>query len=296
MLTLWPLSQGEIDGVEEDLIDRLFADETKWPARPRDDPRGLVGRLLHGGYPEAIQPEAEDRRRAWFGAYITTILQRDVREIANIEGLTDLPRLLALLAGRTCSLLNFADLSRSLMIPQTTLKRYMTLLEATFLVQPLPAWSTHLGKRLVKAPKLALNDTGLLAYLLGVDETRLKQDRSLLGGLLENFVRMELCKQATWSVVQPRLFHFRTQTGQEVDIILENAAGKLVGIEVKSSAQITGDDFKGLRALQELAGRRFVQGVVFYTGAEPVPFGPRLWALPMAYLWQRASGSKAVRR
>jgi len=296
ILTLWPLSQGEIGGVEEDFLDRLFAVEMRWPASLRVERMELLRRVLGGGYPEVIQRETEDRRRAWFGAYLTTILQRDVREIANIEGLTDLPRLLALLATRTSSLLNLADLSRSIVIPQTTLKRYMTLLEATFLVQPLPAWSTHLGKRLVKAPKLVLNDTGLLAYLLGVNEQRLEEGRTLLGGLLENFVVMELRKEASWSASQPRLFHFRTQTGHEVDIVLENAAGKLVGVEVKSSASVTADDFKGLRALQELTGRRFLRGVVLYTGSERVPFSPHQLALPIAHLWQRASGSKRNRQ
>lgn len=296
ILTLWPLSQGEIEGAEEDFIDRLFAKELRWPAKAALDRTEVIERVLRGGYPEVLQRETEDRRRAWFGAYLTTILQRDVREIANIEGLTDLPRLLALLATRTSSLLNLADLSRSIVIPQTTLKRYMSLLEATFLVQPLPAWSAHLGKRLVKAPKLVLNDTGLLAYLLGVNGQRLAEDRTLLGGLLEDFVVMELRKQASWSATGPRLFHFRTPTGHEVDIVLENAAGRLVGVEVKSSASVTADDFKGLRALQELTGRRFLRGVVLYTGSERVPFGPHQWALPITDLWQRVSNPKTPRR
>jgi len=292
ILTLWPLSQGEIEGREEDFLDRLFAVEMKLPAQVGMDRAGLFRRLLRGGYPEVLGRESEDRRRAWFGSYITTILQRDVREISNIEGLTALPRLLALLATRAGSLLNLADVSRSIDLPQSTLKRYMTLLEATFLALPLPAWSSNLGKRLVKAPKLVLSDTGLLAYLLGMNDERLSSVSPLPGGVLENFVVMELRKQATWSKTRPQLFHFRTQTGQEVDIVLEDGAGHLVGVEVKSGASVTSGDFKGLRALQEMTGRRFKRGVVLYAGSEPVPFGPALLALPVAHLWSRASAGQ----
>src|SRR5262249_54028092 len=155
---------------------------------------------------------AEDRRSAWFGSYITTLLQRDVRDLAHIEGLTAVPRLLAVLAARTTALLNFSELSRSIAMPQSTLKRYLALLETTFLLQPLPAWSSNLGKRLVKAPKVVLSDTGLIASLLAVNKERLIADRGLAGPLLENFAVMELRKQAAWSRTQPQLFHFRTQT------------------------------------------------------------------------------------
>ncbi len=161
----------------------------------------------------------------------------------------------------------------------------MALLETTFLVRTLPAWSGNLGKRLVKAPKLVLSDTGLMCQLQGLDQARLAADTNLLGPLLENFVVMELLKQVAWSRTQARLFHFRTQAGQEVDIVLEDPTGRLVGIEVKAGGTVTAQDFKGLRALAELTGRRFRRGLVLYTGNESVPFGPRLHALPVSSLW-----------
>jgi uncharacterized protein len=292
ILTLWPLSQGEIDGVEENLVDRLFSAQFALPRIPskdagtRDD---LLDRVLRGGYPEALGRRTEERRREWFGAYITTILQRDVREMANIEGLTELPRVLTMLATRASSLHNLADISRSINIPQSTLRRYITLLETTFLLSPLPAWSSNLGKRLVKAPKLALNDTGLLAYLLGANKERFEEDSSVLGRALENFVVTELRKQSSWGRMKPQLFHFRTQSDQEVDVVMEDAAGHLVGVEVKASATVTSGDFKGLRALQEMTGNRFTRGVLLYTGAEALPFGPDLFALPFASLWRPLS-------
>ncbi len=292
ILTLWPLSQGEIEGIEENLVDRLFSTPFTLPqtsskgAGTRAD---LLDRVARGGYPEAFGRKTEERRRDWFGSYITTILQRDVREIANIEGLTDLPRVLKLLATRASSLHNLADISRSIDIPQSTLRRYLTLLEATFLLSPLPAWSSNMGKRMIKAPKLALSDTGLLTYLLGANKERLAQDSDALGRSLENFVVTELRKQSSWGKTKPQLFHFRMQAGQEVDVVMEDAAGHLIGVEVKASATVTSGDFKGLRALQELTGNRFIRGVMLYTGTEAVPFGADLFALPIASLWRSLS-------
>jgi predicted AAA+ superfamily ATPase len=286
ILTLRPLSQGEIEDVEEGFIDAAFSEA---PVPLREEPEGavdLIERILRGGYPEVLGRGAEARRRAWFGSYITTILQRDVRDLSNIEGLTELPRLLSLLAARVASLVNYAELSRSASMPQSTLKRYISLLQATFLVQLLPAWSGNLGKRLVRSPKLLVCDTGLISSLQGLNAGRLDANPTLAGPLLENFVAMELMKQSTWSRTQPRLFHFRTQTGQEVDIVLEDAAGYVVGIEVKAAATVGARDFKGLRALAEATGERFRRGIVLYTGRSSVPFGNDLYALPVSSLWE----------
>jgi predicted AAA+ superfamily ATPase len=166
------------------------------------------------------------------------------------------------------------------------LKRYIALLETTFLIQMLPPWSSNLGLRLVKSPKLYLSDTGLLVHLLGTDRERLQKNPSQFGHVLEDFVVTELRKQASWSKTRPRLFHYRNQTGQEVDIVLEGDGGRIVGIEVKAGATITAEDFKGLRHLAEAAGDRFHRGVLLYGGKEPLPFGPGLCALPITALWQ----------
>ncbi len=286
ILRLWPFSQGELEGVTETFIDGLFAAKLHAESPRHESLASLRGRIITGGYPEVVSRTKEDRRRAWFESYITTILQRDVRDLANIEGLTNLPRLLALIASRSPALLNLAELSRTLAIPHSTLKRYMALLEATFLILHLPAWSGNLGKRLVKTSKLVLNDTGLMAHLLGADMERLAAG-GFIGPLVENFVIMELTKQITWSATRPQMFHFRTQTGQEVDIVLEDRAGKLVGIEVKASATVTTKDFRGLQAFAEATGKRFHRGVVLYTGKEGISFGSNLYALPLGTLWHK---------
>ncbi len=283
--TLWPLSQGELEQVPDNFVDALFKTKLATTGIVAENWNQTVQRMVQGGYPEMLQRLSEERRRAWFGSYITTILQRDVRDITNVRDLGDLPRLLTLIASRASSLLDYADLARSLSIPQTTLKRYTGLLEATFLIQTLPAWFTNIGKRLVKAPKLLLTDTGLLVHLLGVDSSRLRTDRTLAGGMLENFVALELLKQRGWSKLQPKLFHFRNSNGDEADLVLEDRAGNIVGVEVKASATIDASHFKGLKILADAAGDRFVRGVVLYGGKAAVPFGKNLHALPLSALW-----------
>ena len=294
IVPLWPFSQGEIEGVVEGFIDAAFGDASPVLVHSSSSTR-LTDRVLRGGYPEAAPIKSAERRRAWFDAYLTTILQRDVRDLARIEGLTELPRLLALLASRPMTQLNYADLSRGTGVPQTTLKRYFALLEMVFLVRLLPPWHANIGKRLVKTPKVLLTDTGLAAHLMGIDDVRMARDRTLLGGLLESFVAMELVKQAGWSADPPALYHFRTHEGDEVDLVLERRGGALVGIEVKSAATVSAADFRGLRVLAGIAGRRFHRGIVLYSGSEIVPFGAGLFALPVEALW-RWSEQRPARR
>jgi uncharacterized protein len=290
ILNLWPFSQGELAGIREEFVDALFANNLPYRVSYPENQANILGRIVIGGYPEAVRRSSNARRKAWFDSYITTLLHRDVRDLANIEGMVNLPRLLSLLAIRVPTFLNFAELSRTAAIAQSTLKRYMTLLEAIFLIQNVPAWSGNLGKRLVKAPKLVINDTGLKAHLTGSSAERMTADGSA-GGYLENFVIMELRKQIPWSRIQPRMFHFRTQTGQEVDVVLEDPSGRLVGIEVKTTAVVGAEDFKGLRALAEGAGKHFHRGIVLYTGTGMVPFGQNLHAIPVTALWHWGSKS-----
>jgi predicted AAA+ superfamily ATPase len=253
-------------------------------------------RVVRGGYPEIQRRRSAARRTAWFGAYLTAIVQRDVRDLANIEGLSTLPRLLGLLAARSTGTLNIADLSRAIALPHSTLKRYLGLLSATFLVDTVPAWSGNLGRRLVRSPRVYLSDTGLICSVLGLGVSRLEKEPDLFGPLLETFAMLELRKQMAWSRLRPNLLHFRTQTGQEVDLILEDPAGRLVGIEVKAGATVRTEDLRGLRVLQEAVGRRLVRGVLLYAGTEAVAFGPRLLALPVESVWRLGAKPAAMRR
>lgn len=280
--TLWPLSQGELAGRTERFVDTAM--EGRLPQRVGHGEE-VLPRLLRGGYPEATARASADRRRAFFEAYVTTLLTRDVRDVAAIEEPGALRRLLQLAAVRSASILNHAELSRSLALPVTTLKRYLALLELLFLVREVPAWAPNRGKRLVRAPKLHVVDSGLLASLAGLDVEALRRDRVLLGPLLESFVAAELTKQLGWSRTRPALHHFRTHTGREVDLVLEDARGRVVGIEVKATAAVTSADLDGLRALADTAGKAFVQGVVLHLGKSKVSFGPGLTACPLDALW-----------
>lgn len=286
ILTLRTLSQNEIEGKEANLADKLFAEEfdfpTVFPAAERDD---LLTRMLIGGYPEVVSRKTETRRQDWFASYLATILQRDVRDLANIEGLTDMPRLLSMLAARAGGLLNVAEISRSIGFSQMTLHRYMALLEKVFLIETVPAWSGSLKSRLVKAPKIFITDTGLLSYLQGLNLKKINSEPTLMGSLTENFVVTELKKQLGWSETRAEMFHFRTSNDREVDIILENRAGELVGIEVKASSSVNPNDFKNLQMLADSLPKRFKRGIILYTGNQFLSFGKNLYLVPITALW-----------
>jgi predicted AAA+ superfamily ATPase len=287
VLTLWPFSQGEIRGVKENFVDTLFSGKSvgwsgKSPAMSWEE---LLACIVDGGYPPAVARKSAARRDAWFQSYVTTVLQRDIRDLANIADSTAVPRLLSVVAARAGGLLNFADLSRTMALPQTTLKRYFALLEATFLVQLLRPWARNLGQRAIQTPKVYLNDTGLLAHLLGVTVDRLKSEGNVAGSVLENFVLMELRKQCAWSATRPELFYWRTVSGREVDVVLEDRTGKVVGVEVKAAATLGSNDVGGLQALASAVGKNWVRGVVLYAGAETIPFSANLHGIPIRRLW-----------
>jgi len=287
VLTLWPFSQGEMRGVKEGFVDTLFSRQpVGWSGMAASTRRDeLLEAVLAGGYPLAVARMSPARRDAWFQSYVMTILQRDIRDLANLGDATAVPRLLSVVAARAGGLLNFAELSRTVALAQTTLKRYFALLEATFLVQLLRPWARNLGKRVIQTPKVYLNDSGLLAYLQGVTVERLKTEGNLAGALLENFAVMELRKQSTWSATQPELFFWRTASGQEVDIVLEDRAGRVVGVEIKASATLGSNDVRGLQALASAAGKNWVRGVVLYAGTEIIPFASNLHGVPFGRLW-----------
>ena len=198
LIPLWPLSQGEFEGVRERFIDRVFERETpEWKSATKRA-RPIVDRMIRGGFPEAASRADTGRRDAWFAAYAETTLRREVRELSGVEGLSDLPRLLAVLAARAGGLLNVADVSRALGMPQSTTRRYIALLEATFLAVMIPAWSTNRSTRLAKSAKVLIADSGLACYLVGANADRLAEDGPARGAMIENFLAMEILKQRGW--------------------------------------------------------------------------------------------------
>jgi len=287
VLTLYPLSQGEIAGVQEDFISTLFQKDfaPKKAGATSLTKETLLEAVSLGGYPEVLSRSNPKRRAAWFDSYITTLVERDMRDIANIQDVSGLIRLLRLLGARSATLHNQAEASRSTGIPASTLSRYIPLLEALFLVWFLPAWSGNLSKRLVKSPKIHICDSGLACHLCGADAKRLADDSILAGRLFESFVAFELQKQSSWTQHPAALYHYRSQSGDEVDLVLEDRAGHVAAVEVKLGASVALNDIKGLAALRDALGDRFVRGVVAYTGQELIPMGDKIFAMPMGMMF-----------
>ena len=282
---LHPLAQCELAGKASCFLEKLFAADFKHRNVPRlkDD---LIARVTAGGYPAALARPQGRRRANWYRDYIDTLIQRDVRDMSRISTLDVLPRLLAHAAAHTAQLFNLSALAAPFQLSRPTIGDYVTLLERIFLLESLPPWYSNRVSRLVKTPKLHLGDTGLACGLLGVDAGALATDRALFGHLLETFVFQELRKQASGNTRDHAFFHFRDQNMQEVDIVIERGARELAGVEVKASATVTATDFSGLRRLRDVAGKRFVAGVVLYDGETCARFGEGMFAVPIRMLWE----------
>jgi predicted AAA+ superfamily ATPase len=284
IIRLHPLAQSEIAGSESRFLDVLFTGSFKISNSARLG-ADLIDRIVSGGYPAALARSAPRRRQTWYRDYIETLVQRDIRDLAKITSLDVLPRLAELAAGQTAHLLNIADLAAPFMLSRPTITEYLGLLERLFLVERLPSWHSNRLSRLIKSPKLHFTDTGLAAALLGTDATALREDRALLGQLVETFVYQELRRQASWLEESFGFYHYRDKDGAEVDIVIERGT-KVAGVEVKVGATAVSSDFRGLRKLQTSTGNRFACGVLLYDGETTAGFGEGMYAVPTRALWE----------
>jgi predicted AAA+ superfamily ATPase len=237
-----------------------------------------VSLMLHDGKTDA---EKHESTVIWYENYISNIINRDIRALSDVDKITDLPRMLTLLANRVGNLLSHASFSRDVGLAVSTYKRYLTLFQHVYLVMLVEPWFRNVTKRLTKSPKVYLTDTALLMAILGRTSI---DDYAMKGAVLENFVASELTKHIN-CLYGFKLFHFRTSDDKEVDFVVERADGKLIGIEVKYASTVTKSDFNGLKVLKEVAGDDFVRGVVLYQGDEILPFGDKLYAIPLSCLW-----------
>jgi uncharacterized protein len=279
-----PLAHAEVTGKTPQFLERLFDGKLQGDeaAIIGDD---LVKLVLIGGFPEAISRESERRRQDWARSYLTSVLTRDLRDIADIEKLTELPKFVRLLAEHSGQLVNYSQLGGSINVSHKTGQRYVALLEQVFLVSTLQPWYTNALKRIAKTPKLHFLDSGLLATTRGLTFDRVKANRGEFGALLETFVFSEVLKLMSGSDLRLTPYHFRDQQMHEVDIVLERDDGMIVGVEVKAAATVKSSDFAGLRTLAEACKNRFAFGVVLYDSTDVVPFGDRLAAAPLSCLW-----------
>jgi predicted AAA+ superfamily ATPase len=283
-LTLWPFTQGEISGRPDAFLARLFARDVP---NVRDAPIGrhvYVERLLAGGFPEARLRTGVARSR-FFASYVSSIVERDVPDVARVHDPESVGTLLRLLAARSGSLVRYDALARDAGIDGKTVKSHIDVLERLFLLRIRRPWHVNLGQRQVKAPKVYISDTGLLAGLTGADARRVRDDDGLAGALFETFVTTELERQASWGPELLSFWHYR-EGEREVDVVVERPSGEVVGVEVKASATVRARDFRGLVHMRDRIGARLVAGVVVYAGERTLPFGDRLWAVPLEALWR----------
>lgn len=290
-LPVYPLSQGEIAGIEENFLERMFAGEVeslggKTSATSRE---GYIERVVAGGFPMLLARASAASRARWLDDYVSLTLERDVRELARIDEAAALPRLLERLAGQTGQILNVTSAASELGIAQRTADGYVRLLEAVFLVRRLPAWGTTLTARAGSRPKLHVVDSGFAARLLRLTPEKLaRRDPTALteiGHLLETFVVGELMKQASWMDGIAGVGHWRTRDDDEVDLVIERDDGAIVAFEVKAAQRVGGKEFGALRKLRDAAGEAFLAGIALYLGERAYQAEERLYVAPVDQLW-----------
>jgi len=287
-VSLMPISRAEVAGKKPSFLSKAFMGKLVKPApaaRPALIGDDLVHAVLIGGYPEMLLRDSPRRRQTWARDYIKAIVQRDVRDIAEVGRLDQLPQLLQVLAHYSSQLTNFTQIGGQLGIDDKTTRRYIGIFEQLFLVSRVSPWYRNQLNRLVKTPKLHFLDSGLLASMLGLTAEHIQKDRSIFGPLLETFIFSEILKQASWSDENYSLHHYRDKDQDEVDIVIEDEHGAMVGIEVKASATVISSDFKGIRKVANACGDHLKLGIVLYDGAQIVPFGDRLFAVPVSSLF-----------
>ncbi|MBK8973480.1 MAG: ATP-binding protein [Hahellaceae bacterium] len=286
-LSLLPLSQSEIESSSANWVDSAFSNRILQPSllSVGDD---LVSRVLRGGYPESLSRKSDKRRVTWARQYIDSIIQRDVRDIANIDKLDQLPRFLSALAQMAGQMCNYTQLGGQVGLDSKTASRYISIFEQMYILRRVDVWARNRLNRVIKTPKLQFIDSGLLATLLDLNLDQIQQDRTRFGNVLETFVYSELLKHTTTADGNYRIMYYRDADKVEVDFVIENGSGKLVCIEVKAAATVKDSDLRGLKKLANLAGNQFLMGVLLYDGKETMPLGNGIWAAPISTLWGAA--------
>ncbi|TWJ24233.1 hypothetical protein JD76_04382 [Micromonospora endolithica] len=283
---LWPFSQGELDAEPDGFIDAVFTLGPDLRHESEVTRADYAARIMRGGLPEATTRTDPRRRQRFLDAYVQALIDRDVRQLSDIQHKGELRKLVRLLAARSATIIAANSLESALGLSRPTIARYLQALEEIFLIKRIPGWSRNLGTRATAASKLIFVDSGIAANEIATDGRALLRPGAPFGPLLESFVLSELSRQLTWSEQFVDLSHYRDQSRYEVDAVLENRTGQVVGIEVKAATTVGPDDFRGLRRLAERLGNDFVAGIVLYTGTSTLPFGDRLRAMPVSTLWQ----------
>ncbi|HRK05063.1 MAG TPA: ATP-binding protein [Chlorobiota bacterium] len=275
-LTLWPMTRSEAlgDGRAGHWEQLVGSNDEDWldvlnGAPIRDDWKGLVRR---GGYPTPVlEIQKSSDRSIWFDGYVRTYLERDLHDIAAISDLVDYRRLMVASAHRLGQMINQTELSRDISVPQATVHRWLNIMETSYMLVRLPAYSVNKTKRLMKTPKLYWSDTALALHLANNTEPG--------GAHLENFILHDLMVWRDARIGRPELFYWRTQTNEEVDLVVE-VDGKLIPIEVKSTTRPRLSDATHLLSFQAEYGKRSRAGLLIHTGSQMGWLTPTVLAVP----------------
>jgi len=288
-ITLHPFSVGEKRGVIEDFAANILCNDIlSYLRETKPLSRADYAQLIvDGGYPD-VQYRIGKRKKAYFSNYISRVLDHDAAELSGLAHIDRLQQLYMLLAGNPSQIYIRANISRLIGIAESSMNGYIRLLHDLCLISKLSAWGNNYSRRAIKKTKIVLSDTGTVSSLLGINHEFLADIRNgnVLGPLLETFVINEFIKQQTWSNADFTLLHYRDNDMKEVDLILECADGKVIGIEIKAASSVSNKDFSGLKILRGLLGERFHCGLLLYMGTDVQPFGDRLFVAPISSIWQ----------
>ena len=221
--------------------------------------------IVKGAYPRVHDKDLKPSR--FFNGYMQTYIERDVRALINLKDLRSFQQFFTLLAGRIGQVVNYTSLSNDVGVSSTTIKNWISVLKASFVIFELPPFFENIRKRVVKSPKIYFNDVGLAAYLLGIETADQVFRDPLRGGLYENLLILEVLKSCLNYGKRPELFFYRDTHGNEVDLIIK-AARNLIPFEIKSAATFTPEFLKGIEHFRQIAGDRCSKGYVLYNGHE----------------------------
>ena len=222
--------------------------------------------IVKGFFPRLLMNRLDPHR--FFNGYVATYVERDLRAQINVKDLIRFQNFLVLLAGRIGQVVNYSTLSNDIGVTSTTVKSWISVLKASYIIFELPPYYENIGKRVIKSPKVYFTDTGLASYLLGIRTPEHAKRDPLRGGLYENLVLMELLKGRLNRGLRPDLFYYRDSHGNEVDVLICQG-GKLIPVELKSSQTFSEEFLKGIRNFKQTIGtERCALGFVLYNGEQ----------------------------
>lgn len=280
-IRLRTLAQGEVLGLRPTFIEDAFEGRFRKPPVPlkRGD---LIELAFRGGYPEAMALQ-ERHRPGWHRDYLETLLTRDVRDITEIRNLPALRRMAVGLAGYSAKFLDKSGFASAYGVSRQTVDNYVAALESLYLFDQVPPWTPGDYDRAIRSPKWFATDTGTMASLLGWNRDAIIEDSDRLGKLAETFVYNALSSTAEVSD-RFRIYHYRDRDKHEIDFLLEDDSGRMLGIEVKAGSAVRSDDFKHLDWFRERFRPDMIP-IVLNTGPEPLSFGKGRRAIPIACLF-----------